>query len=196
MKIKQESRQERVHVRAIILGIFMMPIHSYWISKIEVIVYKGGGGSTDSLIWTSVYNMAILVVISFFMKKYLHRAFLSQADLLAIFSMCNIAACVAGHDMVQILVPLITYPYWHTTPENEWSQILLPYLRSNIVSDKLILSDYYTGESSLYNMRTIQYWAMPFLFWSVFIAVLLMVTLSINVIIHKNGQRWTGSIIQ
>lgn len=188
MKIKRESKQKRVHIRAIILGIFMMPIHSYWISKIEVIVYKGGGGSTSSLIWTSVYNMTLLLVISLFMKKWLRKTFLSQADLLVIFSMCNIAACVAGHDMVQILVPLITYPYWHATPENEWSQILLPYLRNNVISDKLVLSDYYTGESSLYNMRTIQYWAIPFLLWSGFIAVLLMVALSLNIIIHR---KWT-----
>ncbi|MEK7398734.1 MAG: DUF6785 family protein, partial [Candidatus Poribacteria bacterium] len=123
MDIEPENNK-KVHVKAIFVGVLMMPIHSYWISKIEGIVYKGGGGSTDSLIWTSVYNMAILVLISYLIKRWGHKTFLGQADVLAIFSMCNIAACVAGHDMVQILVPLITYPYWNATPENEWSQVL------------------------------------------------------------------------
>ncbi|HGE72127.1 TPA: hypothetical protein ENX78_14915 [Candidatus Poribacteria bacterium] len=187
MQIKSEDK--KVHLKAIFIGVLMMPIHSYWISKIEGIVYKGGGASTDSLIWTTVYNMAILVVISYLIKRWGHKTFLNQADILAIFSMCNIAACVAGHDMVQILVPLITYPYWNATPENEWGQVLLPYLRNaTIVSDRLTLSDYYTGESSLYNIRTLSYLLKPFLSWSGFIAVLLMVALSLNVLIHR---KWT-----
>jgi len=184
-----ESKPEKVHIRAILLGVLMMPIHSYWITKIEAIVYKGGGGSTDSLIWTSVYNMAVLVVISYVIRRWFRRQFLGRADLLAIFAMCNIAACVAGHDMVQILVPLIAYPNWNAGPENEWSQTLLPYLRNHLtVSNKLVLSDYFTGESSLYTTRNLHYWLMPFLCWSGFIAVMLIVALSINVLVQK---KWT-----
>ena len=167
----------------------MMPIHSYWISKIEAIVYRGAGGSTSSLIWTSVYNMLILVIVFRLIRKRWPNFILGRADLLAIFAMCNIAACVAGHDMIQILVPLITYPQWHAVPENEWDQILLPYLRDGAtVTDKSTLSHYFVGESSLYTAQHLRYWITPVLCWAGFIFVLLIVALSINVIVQK---KWT-----
>ena len=187
--MSSEGKSDRVHAKAILLGILMMPIHSYWISKIEAIVYKGGGGSTASLIWTSVYNMVIIMIISRLIGRWWPKFSLGRADLLAIFAMCNIAACVAGHDMIQILVPLIAYPQWNAAPENEWDQILLPYLRNGVtVTDKLTLSDYFVGESSLYTARHLRYWITPVLCWSGFIFVLLVVALSLNVIVQK---KWT-----
>ncbi len=167
----------------------MMPIHSYWISKIEAIVYKGGGASTSSLIWTSVYNMLVLMIIFRIIGRWWPRLSLGRADLLAIFAMCNTAACVAGHDMVQILVPLMLYPHWQAGPENEWAQILLPYLRDGaIVSDKSTVLDYFVGESSLYTAHNLHNLLAPFLFWSGFIFVMLSVALSLNVIVQK---KWT-----
>jgi hypothetical protein len=189
LKSKPAINSNKVHIRAIILGILMMPIHSYWISKIEAIVYKGGGGSTSSLIWTSVYNMMVLVVVFHFIGKRFPRLAMSRADLLAIFAMCNIAACVAGHDMVQILVPMMVYPQWQAAPENEWEQILLPYLRDGVtVTDKWTLSGYFIGGSSLYNAHVLRNWLIPFLCWSGFIFVLLVVALALNVLVQK---KWT-----
>lgn len=189
MKISFDSQPDKVHARAILLGILMMPIHSYWISKIEAVIYKGGGGSTSSLIWTSVYNMLVLMIIFRIIGKWWPKLSLSRADLLAIFAMCNIAACVAGHDMVQILVPLMVYPQWNAGPENEWGQILLPYLRDGVVvTDKSALSGYYVGESSLYTAHNLSQWLIPLLSWTGFIFVLLLVALALNVIVQK---KWT-----
>ena len=100
------------------------------------------------------------------------RFSLERADLLAIFAMCNIAACVAGHDMIQILVLIIAYPQWHTAPENEWGQILLPHLHNGVtVTDKSTLSGYFVGESSLYTSQHLRHWITPVLCWSGFIFV-------------------------
>jgi len=184
-----KEKENKVHLRAILIGILMMPIHSYWISRIEAIVYKGGGGSTASLIWTSVYNMVILVSLSYLIKRKWPRLALSRSDFLAIFAMCNIAACVAGHDMVQILVPLITYPHWYSGPENEWDQMLIPYLRDfATVSGKSTLTGYFVGDSSIYIISHLRDWIIPVLFWSGFMAVLLLVALALNAIVQK---KWT-----
>ena len=181
----------RVRITAILIGVLMMPIHSYWISRIEAIVYKGGGGSTSSLIWTSVYNMVVLLIIFRLIRYFWPRLTLQRSELLAIFSMCNIAACVAGHDLIQILVPLITYPQWHASPENEWARILLPYLPSGItVEDKSALLRYFVGESTLYNKLHLLAWQGPFFCWSIFIALLLCVSLALNVIVAK---QWTST---
>ena len=179
----------RVRITAILICVLMimMLIHSYWISRIEVIVYKGGGGSTSSLIWTSVYNnMVVLLIIFRLIRYFWPRLTLQRSELLAIFSMCNIAACVASHDLIQILVPLITYPQWYASPENEWARILLPYLSSGItVEDKSALLRYFVGESTLYNKLHLLAWQGPFLCWSLFIALLLCVSLALNVILAK-----------
>ncbi|MDA1191803.1 MAG: hypothetical protein O3A46_08995 [Candidatus Poribacteria bacterium] len=187
----EKTRQDpqRLHWRTLWIGALVMPVHSYWISRIEVFVYKGGGGSTASLIWTSVYNMTLLMLASRALAKWKPKWALNQGDLLAIFAMCNIAAAVSGHDLIQILVPLIAYPQWHPTPENDWANILLPYIPDWVtVTDTPALERYYTGESTLYDPRHLSAWAMPMLMWSAFIAVLLTVALGVNVLVRK---QWT-----
>ena len=190
----------QVRFTAILIGVLMMPVHSYWISRIEAIVYKGGGGSTSSLIWTSVYNMVVLLVIFRLIQRFWPKLALHRAELLAIFSMCNIAACVAGHDLIQVLIPLITYPQWYASSENEWARILLPYLPAGItVKDKSALLRYFVGESTFYNKLHLLAWQWPFLCWSGFIALLLCVSLAINVIVAKqwiNTDRLSYPVIQ
>ncbi|MAF11361.1 hypothetical protein CMK11_13005 [Candidatus Poribacteria bacterium] len=184
-----QTLPERVRARAILLGALLMPIHSYWISRIEAIVYKGGGGSTSSLIWTSVYNMTALVLLSRLARRWRPAWALSRAELLAIFAMFNIAAAVAGHDLIQILVPLIAYPLWHASPENDWAQTLLPFLPDGAtVTDRLALAPYFQGESSLLHAEHLRAWLLPVLNWTGFIAVLLIVALGINVLVRK---QWT-----
>jgi hypothetical protein len=185
----KETAPERVRARAIVLGALLMPIHSYWISRIEAIVYKGGGGSTSSLIWTSVYNMTALVVLSRLAGRWRPAWALSRAELLAIFAMFNIAAAVAGHDLIQILVPLIAYPLWHASPENDWARTLLPFLPDGAtVTDRAALAGYFEGESSLLVAEHLRAWALPIVNWTAFIAVLLVVALGINVLVRK---QWT-----
>ena len=180
---------DRVRPRAIVLGALLMPIHSYWISRIEAIVYKGGGGSTSSLIWTSVYNMTALVLLSRLARRWRPAWALSRAELLAVFAMFNIAAAVAGHDLIQILVPLIAYPLWHASAENDWARTLLPFLPDGVtVTDKAALAPYFLGESSLFHPEHLRAWALPVLNWAGFIGVLLVVALGINVLVRK---QWT-----
>ena len=183
------NQLNRVRTRAILLGVALMPLHAFWITKIEAILYKAGGGSTASLIWTSVYNLVILMALSQLVRRWRPRMALNPAELLAIFAMCNIAVCIAGHDRLQILVPLIAYPQWYATPENEWANVLLPYLRDAItVTDRTTLLHYFVGESSLYVDQHLRHWLTPALMWSGFFAVLLLVQLALNGLVQK---KWT-----
>ena len=68
---------------------------------------------------------------------------------------------------------------------------MLPYLPSGItVEDKSALLRYFVGESTLYNKLHLSAWQGPFLCWSLFITLLLCVSLALNVIVAK---QWTST---
>ena len=102
--------------------------------------------------------------------------------------MVNISSGIAGHDMMQILVPYLGHAFRFATPENEWKELfwheIPPWLT---VNDKQILKGYYQGDSSLYTKLHLLGWLAPILWWSLFTSVLLLVTLCLNVVIH---QQW------
>ena len=39
-----------------------------------------------------------------------------------------IASGITGHDMLEILVPMLGHAFRFATPENEWQQLFLPFL--------------------------------------------------------------------
>ena len=103
--------------------------------------------------------------------------------------MLSLASGIAGHDMLEILVPMLGHAFRFATPENEWVEIIQPYLPNwLVVSNGDVLKGYYEGEISLYARDQILGWASPVLWWTAFIGVLVFGMLCLNVILRK---RWT-----
>jgi len=103
--------------------------------------------------------------------------------------MLSVATALGGIDLMQLLPPLMGYAFWFATPENEWKEIFLQCIpRWLTISNKSVLRGYYEGGSTLYTVLNLKSWLFPTLCWSVFLFVLLFVTLCINVILRK---QWT-----
>ena len=69
---------------------------------------------------------------------------LKRGELLTVYVMLFIASAMAGHDMLQTAVPVLTYGFWYATLENQWQQLfwrhLPPWL---VVSNTQELQVYY-----------------------------------------------------
>ncbi len=61
---------------------------------------------------------------------------LERGELLVIYVMLTISTAIVSIDYMDVLMPMITYPFRFATPENRWAQIMLPHIPSWIsVSD-------------------------------------------------------------
>ena len=68
-------------------------------------------------------------------------------------------SAIAGHDMMQTLVPVIPNGFWFATPENEWQQLFWRYLPSWMtLNDLSVLQNFYDGEASFYATRYLAAW--------------------------------------
>lgn len=187
--MKSESANKTL-VRAIIIGMIFIPLHSYLIVKLEVIFYRGGT-SASPIFWTTIYNLLILITLNLILTRFLPRYRFIQQELLMIYVMTNIATCIVGHDMLQILVPMMGHVFWFATAENEWQDLFWPHIPEwLLVSDKSALQGYYYGESSLYKLENLTAWLRPVLWWCGFVFTLVFTMTCINLIFRR---QWTES---
>ena len=60
--------------------------------------------------------------------------------------MLAIASSLAGHDVMRVLIPMIPYPFWYATSENDWSGLFHRFIPDWIaIKDKEFLVGYYKG---------------------------------------------------
>jgi len=197
-----KNLEQSVTWRAVLIGIILIPLNSYWIIQMES-VYYSAHSTLFSLFFNVVFTLLILMLLNVLLKKLSSRLVIKQGELLIIYIMLSQASALAGHSMMQLLPPIIAAPYGLATPENEWQDLFGRYIPKWLaVSDEGALNDYIKGAkgaSTLYTIRHIKAWLLPVIFWSIFICVLMFTTICINVIIRKqwtDRERLTYPIVQ
>lgn len=182
-------RTERgVTFRAVLVGLFLIPINTYWVIQVEGI-WHTNHATAMSLFWNSVFCLFLLVLLNLFLKRHVPRHAFSQGELIVVYVMITIATALAGHDTLQLGVPGLSFPFWFATPENRWGQLFNHYFPKWLtVQDKQFLAPYYYGASTLYTPERLWTWAGPVFIWCLFIAALGLVMVCMNVIVRK---QWT-----
>ena len=187
-KRRPEKYISGVTPRAIIIALILIPFNNYWIFLTEIVRYAGHP-TTISLFYNAVFILLLLVCANMLIRRFAPRWVLSQGELLTIYIMINLASAMAGHDMIQVLIPGMTHPFKFATPENKWAGLFLEYIpRWLSVSNEEAINGFYQGASSLYKPEILRAWAMPVFMWSVFIFMLLWVMLCLTVLLRK---QWT-----
>ena len=128
---------------------------------------------------------------------------MNRGELLVIYGMLAVASCLPAHDMEQILVPMLSWPYRFADASNRWAQLFFPYLPSHLMlalpPDNAVMKGYYAGNATLYSGPVLRAWAIPTLAWCGFVTLLLFVMLCINAILRKqwtDNERLTYPIVQ
>ena len=176
---------EGVTFKSIIIATLLIPLNCYWVIEMEVIRYSGHP-VTISLFFNVIFSLFVVIGLSQILKRLSPMFALNQGELIIIYLMLSIASGITGHDMLEIVVPMLGHAFRFATPENEWRELFLPWLpRWLTVSDTKIAQGYYEGELSLYTCNQLLGWASPVLWWTTFIVILVFGMFCINVIIRK-----------
>ena len=185
--------------RAVILGLMLIPLNTYFIMA-NHLTYWSTLPSTISLIYNVIITLAALVTFNSLIRRFSPRFALKQGELLTIYIMLSISSAIAGHDMMQTIVPTIPNGFWFATPENEWKELFWRHLPHWLTSDRLsTLEDFYRGESTLYTKAHIQDWLTPIFWWTALLTTLIWVMICMDVLLRKQWiqrERLTYPIIR
>jgi hypothetical protein len=191
MPADTSKRKADVTWRAVLIGLLLIPLNSYWIMQMEA-VYYSAHSTLMALFFNVICNLLVLLALNIPLRKLSPNLTFRQGELLTIYIMLSQSSALVGHSMLQILPPTMAAPFGLATLENEWGELFGRYIPTWLaVTDQRTLDGYITGvktESTLYTARHIQAWLAPALIWSLFICVLMFVMVCINVIIRK---QWT-----
>jgi hypothetical protein len=103
--------------------------------------------------------------------------------------MLSVAGTLCSHDLLQIMIPMLTYPVYAANPQNRWAELILAHVPDwALVSDKTICQGLAVGNATLYKLSVLKAWAVPLGFWSVFLLALMTALLCMTMIFR---QPWT-----
>ncbi len=195
----QENKQPGVTFRAILIGIILIPPNTYFIMA-NHLRFWSTLPTTMSLIYNVVITLTVLISLNFLIKLLIPRFALRQGELLTIFVMLSLSSAIAGHDMMQTVVPVIPNGFWFATPENEWQPLFWRFLPSWMtLSDLSVLQDFYDGDTTFYTKKYMTAWWEPILWWTLFLSVVIWVMICIDLLIRKQWierERLTYPIVR
>lgn len=181
------------------LGTILTVANCYWIVLAEAI-RRTMHLTVQSVPFNAIFCLFVLILINVLLSRILPKATLSKTELLMIYTMMCMGATVGGHGFMQLLIPMMGHVYWFATPENDWANLIWPYIPSWMgITDKAALTNHYRGDSSFYTVENFSAWVIPVLAWSAFVFVFVLTMLMINVLVRRQwveGEKLTYPIIQ
>ena len=185
-----QERPRMVTGRAVLLALLLMPFNAYWIISMEVMRYSGHP-TTISLFFNVVFILTVLLGLNALLKRFLPRLALYPGELLTVYIMLALSSAICGHDMIEVLMPLLAHAYYFARPENSWAADILPHIpRWLTVSDPQALSEFYLGTGSLYSPHNLRAWMGPVFWWTFFLSLLCFLMLCMNTLLRR---QWTES---
>ena len=184
---KPVTFQNGLTVKSFLLALVLIPFNVWWLIELEVV--RVGYPTIIHPQANVIFIIFWLLLIGYFLHKLSPKLGLSQQELLTVHFMLCIVSCLCSWDMLQILMPIMSYPFRFATPENDWRNLFWRSIPEWLtVSDEKTLLGYYEGDSSLYTLHYLKAWLSPVVAWSSFIFVLMLVLLCINVLLRI---QWT-----
>jgi hypothetical protein len=183
----------------LILGTLLTVANCYWIVMAEAI-RRTMHLTVQSIAFNAVFCLFILILLNMVLRYFLPKIALTQSELLMIYTMICMGSTVGGHGFMQLLIPMMGHVYWFATPENDWANLICPYIPSWMgITDKTALMNHYKGGSTFYTFENFHAWLIPILTWSAFVLAFVMVMLMINILVRKQWvevEKLTYPIIQ
>ena len=185
---KGEKDTKRVSWRAVLIGLLLVPINTYWIAITEM-VWSSLHFTAASLPLNVIFILLLLILLNWLVKFIAPKSALSPGELLTIYIILATSSAISGYDSMVSLMGVIPHAFWYDTLENDWADLFHNDIPEwLVVSDRKVARGFYRGEESFFIARNIDSWITPMLTWSAFIILLVTIMLLINVIVRK---QWT-----
>ncbi|MFP6721442.1 MAG: DUF6785 family protein [Candidatus Poribacteria bacterium] len=185
--------------RSILIGLFLLTFNVYWVTVTEM-KYRAEATALPIFIYP-VFILFCLVVFNYLLSKFWPSKRLVSSELLTIYAMLVVSTSIASYGMLQDFFALIVHPYWFATEENEWKELFFHYVPSWFTANptEAVLTGYYQGNSSFYQVKHLTAWLKPTLIWTVFTLVLLFMLHCLNILVRRqwvHTERLAFPIIQ
>lgn len=176
--------------RALIVATILLPLNAYWVTRMEVVRYAGHP-TTISLFFNVVFLLAVLLALNSVVRRISRRLALTPPEMITVYIMLALGSAIAGHDMIEVLTPILSHAHFYARPENYWLTDVIPHIPTWLsVSDQQALKEFYEGTNTLYVARNIKAWLGPVLWWTAFLSLLGFMMLCINTLLRR---QWTES---
>jgi len=184
MILDQKRTERKVPLRAVLIGLALVPFNVYWIIIAEVRWYVIL--TLNPLFITPVFYLFVLVGVNLLLRRLTPRYAFTSAELVTIYILLVLSCTIATHDYIINLMSTMGWARWFATPENHWEPNVFPHLpRWLLVWDRELLKGYFNGNSSLYQLAVLKMWLTPLAFWSVFIFAVGWIMLCLNVLLRR-----------
>lgn len=179
------ERREQVTIRAVVLGLLLIPALIWWIHHAE---FRLGGtmGHTalanTALPVAAFFTLMVLTAFNGIFSCTLPSLALSQGELLTIYALTAATTGIASSGGVHFLVPALTAPIYYASPENNWRELILPHIPWWFIpQDRAAVIAFYTGS----NRVPWSAWAVPMLIWSTFLFAVMVTTLFLVMLLWR-----------
>jgi len=185
---RNSPERKKVSIRSVLIVLLFLPVNSFWLIQTELVHYSSHP-TTLSLLFNVILFISLIMCINLIISKFAPRHAFTQQELLTIYILLSMGSTMSGHDMIQVLAPMLGHAFQFATPENEWRDIFWRYIPEDLtVSNLKALEGFYKGKSTIYSLQNIRPWLNGILRWTGFYVLLTWVMLCINVVFRK---RWT-----
>jgi len=165
---------------------------------------KGPFVSTVSLMFNVVFILFLVALGNLLVRRVRPSFALTQAELIVIYVMLTIATSIAGHDMFQVLMSIMTTGTWYASRPDASAQVLAHTMINTtpywlVVTSPEVLYGFYNGDATMYSGPVIAAWATPLLWWTGFTVVLVFVMVCLSVVLRPlwgDRERMTFPIIR
>lgn len=179
------STKHGVTWRSVLLGFLIVPLMAGFNMSVETIRYAGQP-STIAVFPHVVFVLLLLLAANGLIGLRRPQWRLSPAELLVVYFMAFMGANLASHDLVEVLVPVLSYPFKYANPANKWATEVLPYLpKWLMVSDPMAVDRYWLGNSNLLRSGDLWIWMKPALIWTAFLGTLSYGLFCLNVLLRR-----------
>ena len=183
-----EGKGRTVTLRAMVIACALMPILAMWVVQAELIWYTGHS-TAISLFYHVTFVVFLIALLNLGLRRFGVTNALDSGEILTIYVMLSVAGTLCSHDLLQIMIPMLTYPAYNANPQNRWDTLIMPLVpKWAIVTDPVAVKDLAVGNSWLYRAGIFVAWLRPLAFWSAFLLVLMLALFCINTFFR---QPWT-----
>lgn len=143
--------------------------------------------TTVSLIFTAIVTLLLVVALNAVIRRIRPAWALDRGELVTIYVMLSVGSALVGLDQLQTMLPVIAYPHWYASPENDWEALFLNEMPAWLtVTDPDALWAYYDSRGPLLMTPYWRPWVRPSLLWAGFSLLLFFVMLCLNTFLRRN----------
>ncbi len=176
--------QKAVTWRSLLVGTLLTPLNAWWVIQMELVRYSAHP-TTISILFNVIFIVLVLSVINTLVARKRPSWAMNQGELLVIYMMMALSSVMASHDLMQILIQVLTYPFYMPSSHPDWAR-WLPFLPKQVMmSDPVAVANFYQGNTAFPTVQLWKLWAPVILFWTLFLGLILWVMQCLNALLRR-----------